>query len=467
MNVDISSWDLRNVSALPSGELCVRESFVTSSNDSNTGTAVAGWTVKCQTTDVVWHYIIRRTTADGVLLFILDEDFNTIQKYTYNIFIQPKDVSLSVIEDQIMICSPDLPPLWGIVGSGVVVATTVTSVNPATTALENIPMGISVAWAGRNVIATRETMFFSDALYPRTYVGQNAIDPPGGSIYGLHVNAGGALIVCTTTGVYALPEDAATSGQLVLGVFSKLTDYECIGYRTTASCKGRVYGLTRKGFCLVDAQGAEETPLDEQVNSIAGGTGRIHFNDYKQGKIFGATDGLYVYMGTTAMLYADVTLGFKSWWTSSSISSLSGIGFENDGTEVLFMAGPWVKRGNSPNNEGDAITALVSGRIKVGPELSPVVRYVTFASDTHSDFTCFIRDTTKTQTPNRFAPVIGTDTWTGGTKYTEPRMQSRQFDFALRGEDLVFSLGITSHPGKIPNIIDVVFKGPGRRRRSN
>jgi hypothetical protein len=472
MNFDISNWDKRNVDVLPSGELCVREEFRRISSTFTGLQVLAGWTIKCQTTDVVWHYIVTLSSSLGVQLYIVDENQVTIQLFTYNSFTPPKDVSLSVIEDQVMICSPDLPALWGIVGSGVVIATSQASVNTMTTALTDIPMGIAVSWAGRNVIATREAMYFSDALYPRTYVGQNAIDPPGGSIYGLHVNAGGALIVCTTTGVYALPEDAAASGQIVIGIFSKLTDYECINYRTTASCKGRVYGLTKRGYRVVDDKGSDEVMLDDStvsMPSLSGfSTGRIHFNDYREGKIFGGHDGVYVWMAGRAISYSNFSAKMKSWWTttvSTMITSFGGMGFENDGTELFFFVGPHLRCGNN-GNEADPI-ALVSGRVELPPELSPVVRYVTFASDTYESFRFFIRDTLKTATPKQFSPIVGTDTWEGGTKYIEPRIQSRQTDWALRGDDLVFVLGVSQHPSKIPSTLDVEFKGPGKKRHTN
>lgn len=472
MNVDISNWNKRNVDVLPSGELCVRQSFKRLSSTFLSLIMVRAWTVKCQTTDVIWHYIMTNDATNGVRIFILDENEQQIQIYSYNTFVTPRDVTLSVIEDQLIICSPDLPAVWGIVGSGLVLATSVDSVNTMTTALENIPQGIAVAWAGRNVIATRETLYFSDALYPRTYTGQNAVDPPGGSIYGLHVSAGGALIVCTTNGVYALPEDAAASGQIVIGIFSKLTDYECINYKTTTVCKGRVYGLTQRGYRLIDEKDGHEVYLDERTGSVPAlsieTNGRIHFNDYREGAIYAGQDTLYVHMGERFVHYTNLSFGLRSWWTSTSsgfFQYFGGVGFDNDGSEILFLKGLYFRNGNN-GTEGNP-QAVISGRLELPPDLSPVIRQITFASDSYNDFEFGVLNAVKTATPKRYSPIIGTDTWSGGSKYIEPRVQSRDTNWAVRGDDIYIALGIREHPAKIPSSIDIVFKGPGKKRPTN
>jgi hypothetical protein len=315
-------------------------------------------------------------------------------------------------------------------------------------------------------------MFFSDALYPRTYVGQNAIDPPGGAIYGLHVNAGGALIVCTTTGVYALPEDAAASGQIVIGVFSKLTDHQTIKYKTTAVCKGMVFGLTKRGYQRIDQAGADEFHLDEKVNSVGylsgSQIGRIAFNDYRDGAIYGGQESVFVHMPNKTLHVYNIGSGLMSWWvgtTSTVFSVFGGLGFDNDGSEVYLVNGICQARGNNASSfETTLPEAMVIGRINLPPDASPVIRWVTFASDSFNDFKFFIRDAVKSLTPKRYSPIVGTDTWEGGSKYIEARLQSRQSDWSIRGDDLVFVLSVKEHPALIPKVIDVVFKGPGKQR---
>jgi len=79
-------------------------------------------------------------------------------------------------------------------------------------------------------------------------------------IYGLHVNSGGALIIVTSKGVYALPEDASYAGigGIVLPIWTKLSDYECLGYNQSASFRGRVYGLTKVGYTLIDDKNTQD-----------------------------------------------------------------------------------------------------------------------------------------------------------------------------------------------------------------
>ena len=467
MQFKISSWDKRNVDVLPSGEVCVREAM------QRLGSAVSSdimkaWTVRCQTTDVVWHYVLFFALT-GNTLAIYDENLSLIQDFSYRISIQVSDASLSLVEDQLIISSPDLPTVWGVVGSGVVKAVSQASVNTMTTALENIPNGLSVSWAGRCVIADRQTMYFSDALYPRTYVGQNAIDPPGGVIYGMHVNAGGALIVCTASGVYALPEDAAASGQIVIGVFSKLTDYQCTGYQNTASCKGRVYGLTKRGYVLIDTQGSDEIMLDESQSTwpaLSTGPGRLTFDDYREGRIFAGQDGLYIHMANRYVKYVNLSTGLESWWasfTSTTFANLGGVGFDNDGKELFYASGLLTRNGN---NGIEAVVSLVSGRLKLPSNQSPVIRSITFATDSYSGHIFSINAVTKTITPKRISPIIGTDLW-DLKFYTNPKLQSRLSNWAIRGDDLLVCVGVAEHPHLIPMEIDVEFKGPGKKRETN
>lgn len=471
MNFDISSWDKRNVGVLPSGELCVAESYYELKSWSLDGTILFGSTVRCQTTDVVWHYIVWQRASDShICLTIQDENFVDIQVYDYGIVVSPSAVTFSIVEDQMMICSPDLPAVWGVVGSGVVLATSVASVNPNTTAIANIPRGLSVSWAGRCIIASRETLFFSDALYPRTFTGENTIDPPGGAIYGLHVSAGGALVVCTTSGVYTLPEDAASIGQIVLGVFSKITDYECFKYNTTCCVHGRVYGLTKKGFRLIDQQGTEETLLDEQVNSVY--DGRIHYNDYRDNRIGSSIYGPFV-ITPKHKLITDLASKLRAWEDSNLYTAsnflVKDVLYENDGAELyLTSTNVQCRNGNNEDNStADNLSGSIMGRIVLPPEKSPVVRGVTFASNSHESFSVRIRDTLKSVAPKQFSPIVGTDEWDKPIKYIEPRLQSRYFRFAHRGDDLVFALYVVQNPYLIPSVMDVEFKGPGKKRDTN
>ncbi len=474
MLVQTKGWDLRNVWPLPSGELAVRPTLINIADSyaTNSKNYLSGFSVKNPRTDETWHYCLAKFAPSNLILYTFPEWFNweNLTQPIQDSYISelPIDtvskwgLSYALVEDEILICSPFFDTYWGVVGSGTIPAEKVASVNPNTTAL-NVPRGICVGWAGRAVIATPEALYFSDALAPRTFVAENIVNPPGGSIYGLHVNAGGALIVCTSTGVYALPEDAAASGQLVIGIFSKLTDYETISYDSTCSHKGRVYGLTKKGYRLIDEQGSNETELDElAINHYD--EPRIHFDDYRVGRIFSAPDALVVSIAEYLHL-TDMNTKNRTWWYSFSgeVSgfALRGVLLEDSGEPVyLFYNGPAWQCGN----RGATIKGSITGNIQLTPEISPVLRHIEFMSDSYTTYTVHINNTSKTKAGFANAPLVGTDTWTGGTAYREAAKRSRQTDWAVRGDDINIGIDVLHYPHKIPVSVNFEFKGPGKKR---
>lgn len=476
MDFDISSWDKRNVGVTPSGELVVRQSFsaIEDFETAGLGAALFCHTVKCQTTNENWHYILFQNSSTNVIsLRCYDDNLVSVEQFVYATKSPVRAFSCSILENMVLFTSPDLPAVFSIIGGTMVLAEKQESVNPATTAIADIPKGLSVSWAGRVVIASSDGLYFSDALYPLTYVGENVIDPPGGVIYGIHVSSGGALVVVTSTGVWALPEDASASGQIVVGIFSKLTDYECTGYNQTAIAFGNVYGLTRKGVRRIDKEGADELFLDEQ--NISTELERIQFMDYRQqSRITGSKDGIFVFI-SKYICAIDYGSKLKSWWTRPAVNSdykFAGILQENDGAElfcvtdgILYQCGNNSLNGDTLSDTSELVVrASVTGRLPSKPQDSLVVRYVSWQSDTHSDFRTYIKGTAKTSTPKRNAPVIDTDLWSTVAS-NEAIMQSRQTDWAVRSDDLSFQLSVDYHPNKVPQSLYVEFKGPGKLRK--
>lgn len=476
MLIQTKGWDLRNVWPLPSGELAVRPTLLNIADSFATLNKkyLSGFSVKNPRTDETWHYGLAVLDPSVLVLYTFPEWWDWENS---NIPIQYKGIttsltnwsdlskfglSFAIVEDEMLICSPYFDTLWGLVGNGLRPVEKVASVNPNTTAI-NVPRGLCVSWAGRAVIATPEALYFSDALAPRTFVAENIVNPPGGSIYGLHVNAGGALIVCTSTGVYALPEDAAASGQVVVGIFSKLTDFETIGYDSTCSHKGRVYGLTKRGYRLIDEQGSNETELDEMAIGHYDEP-RIHFDDYRLGRIFSAADSLVVSIAEYINL-TDVGAKVRSWWYgfSGEVSSfaLRGVLFEDSGEPIfLFYDGPaWLC-----GNRGATVKGSITGNLQLAPNNSPVLRHIEFMSDSYTTYTVHVNNTSKTKAGFANAPIVGTDTWTGGTKYREAAKRSRQTDWAIRGDDINLNIDVLHYPHKIPLSVDLTFKGPGKKR---
>src|SRR5690606_4828157 len=213
---------------------------------------LAAFSVRVFNTDEVFHYIVDVATSGtlDVKVRILDDDFQTYQVFTTYSNEEVKVVTHALVKDQILICSPSFPTLWGTIGGPIRKATKVASDNPNTSALE-VPRGIGVEWAGRPCIARGNSLFIGDPVAitggsPRTFVAQNQW-PFGAPIYGLHVTAGGRLVVCTTAGVFALESSAAAAGQIPSEDWYTLTQYRQLDQGTKCDSHGRHYGHSERG----------------------------------------------------------------------------------------------------------------------------------------------------------------------------------------------------------------------------
>ena len=122
MDVDISSWDKRNVGVTPSGEYVVRQSFSAEQFIEDTGTVLFAYTVKCQSTNENWHYILFLRTGNTIELQFWNDNFVNIETFTYNTNAQVRAFSCSVLEDMVLFTSPDLPAVFSIVGGNMVLA---------------------------------------------------------------------------------------------------------------------------------------------------------------------------------------------------------------------------------------------------------------------------------------------------------------------------------------------------------
>ena len=446
-------WDLRDVWTLPSGELCVRPSCAELT--SGTTAAVAAFSVRDPKTQEVWHYFV-----DSGNLLVKDENFTTVQSKPLGTSQTPRIVTWAVLDDELVIASPDFPTQWGLVGNGVIQAEKVDSVNPGRTAI-NVPKGICVSWAGRVVISDGEGVYFSDALAPRTFVAENIINPPGGVVYGMHVNAGGALILVTTDGVWALPEDAAAAGQIVLGVWSKLTDYQAFNYGLSTTSHGMVFGLTAGGFRRIDREGSDENTLSEQVMSRTT-TPRIHFSDYRSvGRAYPGQAGPIITAPGTLMHMVDLDGKMRSWWTLPY--AVVGVLQDQDGTEMYATAAK-VLRPEGFEAANDSPFGVMAGRINMPPEASPVIREVEFMSDTEDTFYVTLKGTSKSGSSSPVVPLVGTSAWDTALTYVEMPLKSRRFLFSVRGDEIAFELKTVGYPARMPSTVAVSFRGPGRGR---
>lgn len=459
MNIDTKDWDLRNVWVSPSGEWVCRPACV-EINPGLTG-IVAAHSIRDPKTQEVWHYFV-----DSGSLIIKDENFTTIASHVLGTSQTPRVVTFAVLGDEVVISSPDFATRWGLVGNAVVEAEKVDSVNTARTAID-VPRGICVAWAGRIVISDGEAVYFSDGLAPRTFVGNNIIDPPGGVVYGMHVSAGGALILVTADGVWALPEDAAAAGQIVLGIWSKLTDYEAQDFATSCESHGVIFGLTPGGYRRIDQIGATEITLSEKPvtrsDTVVAGIGRIHFDDFRTaGKMYRGQYGPIVAGYGAYAHFTSIADNLESWWDLPD-GPLVGVLFDHDGTEMYVLSDS-ILRPNGEDDGDDVFYASLTGRVPFPPEANPVLRSVTLATDGEEPIKVALHGTTKSQNVSAVTPVVGTDTWGALNYYREPPMVNRRFLWASRGQEAAVHIIIGLYLAKIPKQVAFEFKGAGKGR---
>lgn len=479
-SINVRTWARRNVWPLQSGELAVRPGLREVYTAESGRVVVAGFSVRNPFSGDVWHYVVdvASSGAADTKIRIYDEDFQAIQVYDTSADVRPRAVTHAVVQDHIIITSPDFPTVWGVIGSGITTAEKVDSVNTTRTTLD-VPQGLCVSWADRCVIADGSSIFFSDAVTlsvgdPRAFIGDNQVSRPG-VIYGLHVGAGGSLVVVASDGVWALPEDAAGAGQVVFGLWQRLTDHQASGFMQSCAVRGRIYGLTRRGYRLIDTQGTDEVLLDDPVMPRAI-VGRIATEDYRAaGRMLASDLGPIVSLDDLDTFHMhDLATGATSWWemlVTGEEGHVVGVLEENDGDVMLLTEkGGYRLFGNfdgDATSEDGTVAGVLAGVIPTPPGLSPVLRAVDWASDTQGDIEVSVRGTTKTKAPPQVGVVEGSSTWNGSDLWETPPLRSRRTRWSVRRDDLAVELSADNCLQRLGDTVDIEFAGPGARRASS
>lgn len=461
---DVSGWSKRNVWRLPSGEMCVRPGMRKLALPSDNRMFCGGFSIRNEFNGEVWHYLfdvnINTQGSRAPKLTIVDEDFVTFQVVSLTTNRIPRVVTPAVVQGQILLNSPDLRPLWGLVGSGLTLAGTVASDDITLTALR-IPAGICTTWVGsRAVIATGRSVFVSDPVTatggsPRTFVAENQMELPG-IIYGIHEAAGGMLVACTDSGVYGLDGSAASVGIIGNGGADwRLLNHHCI-YDFNNSCvvRGRVYALTRRGYKLVDMENDDEVIANEPMMSIGIGAGRYALEDFRTARILGGEDGPIIGVDTQgAAFVVDVAdKNMRSWWKMSDFnasgssfgpSSLVGLLQDVDGSQLLMgQHGIYAVDGDFDGSAAlSTLTTFHTGSLRSVVESSPKEnlhpRHITYGAAVGGGSALKIRAAIRGSAldmvplPDENGITIGVDSWgTEDKRYTVTPMTSVQCDFA-------------------------------------
>lgn len=383
--IDVRPWTKRNVWRRPTGDLCARPGLRRLSTLSGRRT-VAGHSVANPWTFEVWHYVAD-VDADGrdLTVRIYDEDFVEWQAFKTGVDGIPRGFSVAVVDQEVLVCSPDMPTLYGLVGSGLILATKVDSDNPNTTALP-IPRGVAATICNRAVIADGSTLYISDPTAitggtVRTFVGQNVNARPG-VVFGVHEGAGGALVAVTSAGVYVLDSAAFAVGIVGSnGADWRLANHhQTYSYDSSCAVRGRIYALTQRGYALVDVENDEEMLLDDPLMPRRYGP-RVTSNDWRTARLYSGDDGPIVADGKLLNV-ANLVDGLKSWWDSTVDEGFTvrGVLRDQDGGMLLLSEdGVYQIGGNydgifTTGSAGTETRAVLAGPVPSPPQINQTLR---------------------------------------------------------------------------------------------
>lgn len=470
LTVDVSRWANRNLWPLSSGEIAVRPGL-NSLLAAGSGFFVGGGSIQNQRTDEAFHYLVTTDFNYATpTLSVYDENFTLLQSIALATSRRPRAVCVNQVVDQVIVSSPDFPTYWGVVGGGLVRMTQGTSEIDGRS-LINPPRGLSVSWGDRCVIASDNLVYFSDPTLPRVFDPANAVDPPGGAVYGMHVSEAGSLILCTTSGVYSLSIDAAASGYIVLGVWQKVTDFACHNYQTTCHVRGELFGLSQRGYRRIDSEGSKEVLLDDPrlgFLSTEGSSTPAIFPDYRRGVMVQTDQGPAV---TIDRLFhrTDLESGLQTWWENTQGFELRLVCTlrESDGTELFVLETDICRVQGTAELASDGSTTVVGGyfgTVSFPPDLNPVIRWVDWSTDAPTASVSLDTAQGDDITLSQVSPVIGTDAW-GAFPWAEAKYRSHRFDFAARESDVTLKMVATGACRRVDQQLNVWYKGPGLKRR--
>lgn len=483
--LDLTKWSKVNTWPLPSGEMAVRPGVRKIYAVDAGRELVAGFSVPNPYANDLWHYVFDVATTGrlDLKLRVLDEDFEVVQILSVNSDIKPRVITWAEVEGQLMIGGPDIPTLWGLVGSMVRIATKVASDNPSTTALV-VPRGILCRWSNRIVIADGRSLFISDPVAasggsPRTFVAPNQNQRPG-IVYGLHEGAGGKLVCVTSTGTWALDASAAAVG--IVGsngtAWEILNHHPSISYGSSCVHRGRVYALSRNGWLPVDTETTEETLLTQPVMPRAFGK-RVSLADYRACRMLVGYDGPMVASDDLDALHCyDVVDNHGSWWTWGETMTVNSTLEEADGTLCLVGANG-VYRVDGDFDGAAALssaiatqpTGVVLGTIPDSPMKNhyPERVHVAAAVGGTGTIGCAVRGESITGTPPVDAQglTIGTDSWGQANKqHTTTVLAAMAFHHTARtrSHDVSIEVAVTGCMARIAPSIEVELSKSAENR---
>lgn len=443
----VNTWPLK------SGELAVRPGCRRVYEPEAGRQIVGGFSINSQFSDDVMHYVfdVAITGPRDLRLLLLDENFATFQVLALNLDVIPRVITYAYCFTQGLICSPDMPTIFFIVGSSAEIALQPDPVEDAPFTSIPVPRGTVTSCNGRAIIASGASLFYSDTPTTqggdlRNFVGFNTSFQPG-TIYGLHEGAGGMLVICTSAGVYGLDASAFA----VDLVQTNNTDWRMlnhtrfISYGSSCNVKGRIFGLTEEGWTLVDIESTQEATLSQPIMPRAIGP-RIASVDFRDCLMVSTVDGPAVVDPLTRYWHrTNLADDLLSWWrppqtdTATELPLMCGTLVEFDGTELyLFSDGVYATQNSSFDGDveldSDFLTqapGVLLVLLPAPPDENRLVRYVTIGAEAPLVAVAVRGKPRLSQTePDPNGLIVGTSVWgETGLRYVTAPITSVGFEF--------------------------------------
>lgn len=484
--VDTSSWNRTNL--LPGSEpgtLVSRGALVSLSVGSAFSSYAPGgvYSIRPQQDDIMRNYFVgvRAGTSLTQIVGNVSDNPPLNQEFCEKTVMNSgaaRVVSWAKVDQYLFCCSPDFATHFGIPGAGMFEASEedVLAADGSTVyeALP-IPRGICVEWAGRLVIAADDVVYFADTGTPFTFLSFNALDPPGGSVRGLH-SVNGTLVICTTQGTWALPAEAGMR-ENVFGQWQKVSDYRCLEYAQTVDFQGVVWGVSERGIQAVYPGGAEVDVNQAEGQRWHGE--RLRARNWRSVSTlirFGNLGVGLVDTNRSAMYLFQPQYSAGSWMRSDPPAgdwfSTVGVFYLDSGEHVMVTASgrSLLMLGNRDDFE-TVVNASVSGSTREhNVDRSPVMRKVEAAADCAGDGNIFLAvkgKALKTKEPPARGVICGTSTWGDNTKLEELEVRSRDLHTSYRSDDHEIEVGVTEGGKTLRADMVVHFHGIGRYRPTN
>lgn len=448
----------RDIWRLPSGDLCVRPGFRKLVNAAANRENVGGFSIQNALTGEAWHYVFDVATSGplDLKMRIFDGVFAEFQVFSFGLNVVPRAISPVVVQQQILVMSPDFPTLWGLVGSGVRYAVKQDSISGATAI--DVPRGVATAWQNRPVACLSSLMQVGDPVTVqggdlRSWISENANQRPG-EVYGVHEAAGGLLCVATSAGVYGL--DAAAAAVGVVGSngtdWRVLNHHAAVAYDSSCVVRGRLYLLTKEGLILADVEDGNERVISDPPIPRRYGPA-IGSDDFRRARLLALDEGPAVALEEQNALWRlDLRTGLTSWWTKEDLR-VRGVLREDTGRQLLVLAdgvyaveGDYDGAGGLPDTpDADQPQGVLYGRVPIASDadtalVTSIRVRAASAGERGAAFRGGGREDSATPADGD-GVVDGVTTW-GDGRWTTTQMASVEFKM---GED-------DAEPGREPTI---------------